>query len=224
MPQCPTCGSAVSERDVICPDCGMDLRDEAGTHVEVAVLPAPPVEPVPQTLAEASLAEDTEAQAPVAPAITDAQVGEEEGVVAEATPPDGLSLPEPQPTPPATAEPRREAPAPSARITLRRGGTMTSEVFQLGERAVLGRFDPETGPVDVDLAQLPEAVYVSRRHAEIWCDITGAWLIKDLGSANGTFVRAAEAPRFERVGDEQAVADGYEIGLGNARFEFHTTQ
>jgi len=224
MPQCPTCGSAVSERDVICPDCGMDLTDGASTHVEVAMLPAPPVELTLQATNEAPPAEAAEAQAPAEPAVPDAQPEGDDAAVAEATSADEASSPEPAPALPATVEPRQETPGPSARITLRRGGTITSEVFQLGERAVLGRFDPETGPVDVDLAQLPEAVYVSRRHAEIWRDITGAWLIKDLGSANGTFVRAAEAPRFERVGDEQAVADGYEIGLGNARFEFHTTQ
>jgi len=37
-------------------------------------------------------------------------------------------------------------------------------------------------------------------------------------------VSEADATRFRKVGDEQPVADGYEIGLGNARFEFRVMQ
>ena len=54
--------------------------------------------------------------------------------------------------------------------------------------AVVGHFDPETGLVDVDLGLLPEAVYISRHHAEIWSDDSGRWFDKDRGSDNGTFV------------------------------------
>ena len=88
---------------------------------------------------------------------------------------------------------------------------------------VLGRFDSETGPVDVDLASMPEAMYVSRRHAELWKSADGSWFIKDLGSHNGTFVRSGEKPQFQRVSGEQLLSDGDEIALGNARFEFRTT-
>jgi pSer/pThr/pTyr-binding forkhead associated (FHA) protein len=107
-------------------------------------------------------------------------------------------------------------------LTLRRAGTLTSESFSLGKRAVIGRFDVETGPVDVDLGALPEVAYVSRHHAEIWCDDRGNWFIKDLGSQNGTFVRPASATKFQRVLQDQPVSDGDEIAFGNARFEFRT--
>src|SRR5688572_14162430 len=43
-----------------------------------------------------------------------------------------------------------------ARLTLRRNGILTNEVFELGERVTLGRFEPDLGPVDVDLGFLPE--------------------------------------------------------------------
>jgi len=106
------------------------------------------------------------------------------------------------------------------RITLRRGGILTNEVFQLGEHVVIGRFDVESGPVDVDLSALPESSYLSRRHAELWKTGSGQWLIKDLGSQNGTFVRSAPGPQFARVTQDHPVGDGDEIAFGNARFEF----
>ena len=125
--------------------------------------------------------------------------------------------------PPATPQPLPQAPAPaagSAGITLRRGGVLTKETFPLGEHSVIGRFDPETGPVDVDLGTLPEAVYVSRHHAEIWCGPSGQWFVKDLGTSNGTFVCAAGQRKFQKVTGEQPLQDGDEVALGNARFEF----
>ena len=98
-------------------------------------------------------------------------------------------VPAPVPTPPAS---QAQAVTAGARLTLRRGGALSQEVFSLGiGPSIIGRFDPETGPVDLDLGPLPEAVYVSRHHAEIWCDASGQWFVKDLGSGNGTFVCAA---------------------------------
>src|SRR5215813_7491080 len=79
-------------------------------------------------------------------------------------------------------------PSGGARITLKRNGVL-AESFPLGEQALIGRFDGETGPVDVDLGQLPEAIYISRHHAEIQRGTSGEWTIKDLGAGNGTFVR-----------------------------------
>ena len=124
----------------------------------------------------------------------------------------------PSPTPPAS---QAQASTAGARLTLRRGGALSQETFSLGRGpSIIGRFDPETGPVDVDLGPLPEAVYVSRHHAEIWCDASGQWFVKDLGSGNGTFVCAAGERQFKKTNGEQPIKDGDEIALGNARFEF----
>lgn len=106
------------------------------------------------------------------------------------------------------------------KLTLRRNGTLTAENFPMGEQAVVGRFDPETGPVDVDLGRLPEAVYISRRHAEFRCEPAGKWFLKDLGAGNGTFRRPKGEAQFTRIRGETEVTDGDEIGFGNARFEF----
>ncbi|MCS6919717.1 MAG: FHA domain-containing protein [Fimbriimonadales bacterium] len=123
-------------------------------------------------------------------------------------------------SPPAPAVPVPSVTPAAARITLKRGGALTGDTFPINGRVVIGRFDPSTGPVDVDIGALPEAVYISRRHAEIWCDSSGQWYVKDLGSMNGTFVCAAGQAQFHRVTGDHPISDGDEIALGNARFEF----
>jgi hypothetical protein len=121
----------------------------------------------------------------------------------------------------ATPSPRAPSSTDGARLTLRRGGALSQEAFSIGSGpAIIGRFDPETGPVDIDIGPLPEAVYISRNHAEIWCDGSGQWFVKDLSSGNGTFVCAAGERRFVKTTGEHAIKDGDEIALGNARFEF----
>jgi len=105
----------------------------------------------------------------------------------------------------------------AGRLVVKRGGVETSDVFLFGDSAVIGRFDPAVGPIDVDLGSLPEGAYVSRKHSKISFE-DGGWKIQDLGSANGTFVLRDD---FERV-EESELLDGDEIALGNARFVFHT--
>lgn len=109
-----------------------------------------------------------------------------------------------------------EGMVPMAELKVVRGNVTTDEAFQFAAPAVIGRFDPAVGPVDVDLGGTPEGSYVSRRHAEIRFE-AGQWLIRDMGSSNGTYVKRDD---FERV-DECQIVDGDEIALGNARFSFH---
>lgn len=131
-------------------------------------------------------------------------------------PAQGLA-PEPIPAPPLAQ------PVASARLTLKRGGMSTNESFTFGPGAVVGRFDPESGPVDVDLAPLPEASYVSRHHAEFRFDAgNNQWFVRDMGSRNGTFQRAGGQGVFSRLSAETPIESGDEISLGNARFEFQT--
>lgn len=101
-------------------------------------------------------------------------------------------------------------------LVVKRNGTETTEVFTVNNPCVIGRFDPSVGPIDIDLGNLPEGVYVSRKHAKITQE-DGIWKIHDLGSSNGTFILAND---FEKVTIADLV-DGTEIALGNARFVFH---
>ncbi len=101
-------------------------------------------------------------------------------------------------------------------LVVKRNGAETTEIFTVTNPCVIGRFDPSVGPIDIDLGNLPEGVYVSRKHAKI-TEEDGIWKIHDLGSSNGTFVLAND---FEKVTIAD-LADGAEIALGNARFVFH---
>lgn len=129
----------------------------------------------------------------------------------------GLEPPMPALTPVPAAPPAFA----TAQLTLKRGGLATAEVFTFGGSAVVGRFDTDSGPVDVDLGPLPEATYVSRHHAEFRFD-GSSWFIRDMGSRNGTFWRSGGQGAFSRVVEEQPLASGDEVALGNARFEFKT--
>lgn len=114
------------------------------------------------------------------------------------------------------AELEADSPAvPRARLILKRSGQETEHVFEFASPALVGRFDPAVGPIDVDLGDLDEGKYVSRKHAKITFE-EGAWRVTDLGSSNGTFVLHGD---FERVEDSE-IADGDEIAFGNARFVF----
>lgn len=101
------------------------------------------------------------------------------------------------------------------RLIVKRSGAETDVEFPVHSPCIIGRFDPTVGPIDIDLASLPEGSYVSRKHAKLFTE-DGVWKVKDLGSSNGTFVLGDD---FERV-EEAEIHDGTEIALGNARFVF----
>ena len=123
-------------------------------------------------------------------------------------------------TPPTTAEVGDKG---FGKMVLKRSGVETDIEFPVNPPAIIGRFDPAFGPIDVDLAGLPEGSYISRKHAKITCD-DNVWSIHDLGSSNGTFVLEDKESGPDFVREETAtLADGTEFALGNARFVFHLT-
>lgn len=109
----------------------------------------------------------------------------------------------------------------SLRLILKRGGQETETLFLFGLPAIIGRFDPSVGPIDVDLGTIPEGSYVSRKHAKIH-DADGVLTLTDLGSSNGTYRLDPDAGDFVKV-DSAALLDGDEIAFGNARFVFRSS-
>jgi len=159
----------------------------------------------------------------------DAKVCPDCGTEIEAQPEEAPAASEPAPVASqapaeAPAAPSPPQPAVGARLLVKRGGRLTGEEFPLGDRVVVGRFDVETGPVDLDLSTLPEAPYLSRRHAEIYQDTSGQWFVKDLGSSNGTYLWTSGSGQPQKLPPDQptTINDGDEIAFGNARFVFRT--
>ncbi|MFM9874706.1 MAG: FHA domain-containing protein [Fimbriimonadaceae bacterium] len=102
------------------------------------------------------------------------------------------------------------------RLIVKRQGVETEEVFAFVAPATIGRFDPSVGPIDIDLGNIEEGGYVSRKHAKI-TEAEGTYFIHDLGSSNGVYLLRDD--EFQRV-TEGELADGDEIAFGNARFVF----
>ena len=245
MQICPTCGSQNPDDADVCADCGMELPGHGATSA--GATPDSPSAPasVPETPAAApydfapdaaptpGAASPSPIPAPAEAAGNDPFAGSEwnfdiDKGAGAAPPADEPATPAPdlgnaptqviEDTPaPTTPTPTSTSPMGGAKLVLKRGGAPTGDVFSIGQSATVGRFDPESGPVDVDMAQLPESVYISRHHAEINLR-DGQWMVKDLGSRNGTFVKNASG--FSRVTEETPVTNGDEIAFGNARFEF----
>lgn len=109
----------------------------------------------------------------------------------------------------------------SPRLVLKRGGQETEVIFLFGCPAMIGRFDPSVGPIDVDLGSIPEGSYVSRKHAKIH-EEDGQFILSDLSSSNGTYRLDPEAGDFVKI-DSTPISDGDEIAFGNARFVFRTS-
>jgi pSer/pThr/pTyr-binding forkhead associated (FHA) protein len=104
---------------------------------------------------------------------------------------------------------------------MRYGAPTGQEIPLQGQRLLVGRFDPETGPVDIDLSEMAEAGHISRQHGELYRDDSGAWVVRDLGSTNGVFVKGGGAAGFgPRITAPRPLVDGDEVAFGNARFVF----
>lgn len=106
---------------------------------------------------------------------------------------------------------------------MRYGAPTGEEIPLFGQRLVVGRFDPETGPVDIDLSEAAESSHISRQHGELYRE-GDVWMVRDLGSTNGVFVKSGTDASFgPRVTAPRSLNDGDEVAFGNARFVFKTT-
>ncbi len=214
MIKCQVCQHDNPSEAEYCEDCGAALTASAPQgapeqQAPAASTPAPEATPMPEAAPSGAVAppsmHDAAPETPSAPEALDAA--------------QGAPLTAPTPAPEASqAVPSAQAP----RLVANRYGAPASEEYPLmADRLVVGRFDPETGPVDIDLSQAPEAGQISRHHAEIYRESDGQWHVKDLGSTNGVFVKTSGSSTFgPRITTPQPVASGDELAFGNARFIF----
>ena len=103
-----------------------------------------------------------------------------------------------------------------AKLGVKKFGALTGDTIPLlGTHLIVGRFDPSTGPVEIDVSSLPGAEHISRRHAEIYFE-DGAWKVRDLGSTNGVFVKKAGESAFSpRLQIPMTLGAGDELAFGN---------
>ena len=104
-----------------------------------------------------------------------------------------------------------------------------SEMFPVKEillkrgLVLVGKFDPDYGPVDIDfenLLDVEKAEKISRQHAELYFE-NGVWNVKDLGSTNGVYIRRVNASRFSaRLTSPEVLHSGDEVVFANIHFVF----
>lgn len=110
----------------------------------------------------------------------------------------------------------------TARLISKQSNVPTSEFLLDGSNAVIGKFDPDMGPVDVDLDGFPGDETISRNHAEIYQE-GGMWKIKDLGSTNSVFIKRAGQSKFgARITMPEILNSGDEIAIAKIRFLFQS--
>lgn len=103
------------------------------------------------------------------------------------------------------------------RFVVKRAGAETDIVLPFACPAIVGRFDPTVGPIDIDFGSIDEGSYVSRKHAKI-SESDGVYTIDDLGSSNGTYI--AVDGDFQKI-ESAEITSGTEIAFGNARVVFY---
>lgn len=143
------------------------------------------------------------------------------------------STPDPVPTfidttpepfiPPAPSYPAPVATstATTARLVSKKQGVPTPE-FDLESSNLVGKFDPDMGPVEIDLANFPNADNISRQHAEIYRE-GDLWKVKDIGSENGVFLKRVGQTRFSaRITTPEILNTGDEITFANVNFIFQS--
>ena len=107
-----------------------------------------------------------------------------------------------------------------AKLVITRFGSVTEESIPLqGTPLIVGKFDPATGPVDIDLTGIRGEEYISKQHAELYFD--GKWKVRDIGSTNGVYIRPVGAKNYNpRLQTPTELNDSDEISFGNVRFVF----
>ena len=89
--------------------------------------------------------------------------------------------------------------------------------------AIIGKFHPDIGPVEIDLDGFYGDDTVSSTHAEIYFK-NNQWQIKDMGSTNGIYIKPTGKTRFGyRINKPEILNSGDEVAIGKIRLLFLIT-
>ncbi|MDJ0557036.1 MAG: FHA domain-containing protein [Microcoleaceae cyanobacterium MO_207.B10] len=102
-------------------------------------------------------------------------------------------------------------------------GAPVPEFIIDSNNVIIGKFDPNIGPVEIDLDGFYGDETVSSTHAEIAFE-NHQWQIKDIGSANGIYIKPTGQNRFGyRINKPEILNSGDEIAIGKIRLLFLIT-
>ncbi len=199
--ECPNCGWIEVEALTFCPQCGSQLLETSartGGRSQTRWMHEPVAEPGMSAVQEESRNADRVETAAPAELLPESPMDEEEVIEvvvveeSEEVMDDSTELELPVPgdgdqdmTGGETVE--VAVPQEVARAELIYEGEGEPTRFSFQGEVLIGRTTPESGPVDIDLSGLPNAQYVSRKHARIFFK-DGMYWVEDLGSTNGVFV------------------------------------
>jgi len=204
---CSICFKENPEGVLFCEACGIELTPPTPTpQVSTPTLPKPPhleepnlVPPTPPHLEEPNLVP------PTPPHL------EEPNHLTSTTTEEPVTVPSALPKTTIQTE------LPTRLISKSPGSTVPQFPLE-GTSILIGRFDPDLGPVEVDLDGFLGDDTISRNHAELYLE-GGSWKIKDLGSVNGVFIKKAGGLRFgPRITAPEVLEKGDEISIAKIRF------
>ena len=223
---CTTCNASNPAVAAFCEECGVELTAEATAAAPAPEAPPPPSQPASGFLDDEPLDEplaepDSDASAPgTVPIDPGISAPAPAPVVAE--PWDGDSGAS---TPAVAVDPAPAVPqgVQSAQLVLVEFGSVTDTAIPLQNSPVIvGKFDPSQGPVDLDMSRFAGSEYLSRQHAELYFD--DGWMVRDLGSTNGVFIRKSGQAQFQpRLQSPAPLENEDVIAFGNVHFIFRTT-
>jgi serine/threonine protein kinase len=112
--------------------------------------------------------------------------------------------------------------SPFARLVFLNKQAGVTREFTLKSNNVIGKYDPDLPPVDIDLGGFSGSDTVSRKHAEIYRE-GDRWKIKDLGSTNGVFIKHSGQTRFSpKITTPETLINADEVAFGGVKFSFNT--
>ncbi len=201
--RCPNCNQP---RDPSWPYCPYCEYDKPAAVPPAAIPPPTPVYQPPTPIAPLPPTPAYQPPTPIAPAPPVAP--QDKTVALDAL---GNPIVQPAQTPQAPATRILKAAPPTLAYLVVKSGTHQGKTFQLSESTSIGR----KGDVN-DIVLDDDAV--SRQHARVRLE-GSKFVLTDLGSSNGTFVRDAESGDWKKIQQRQ-LTDGLNIKIGETILVF----
>ena len=110
------------------------------------------------------------------------------------------------------------SPILKAKLTAKAADSPIKEYILDETPLLVGKFDPDTEIVDIDLVRFPDAELISRNHAELSFD-GSSWQVRDLNSTNGTYLKRG-AERAFKITQPETVHEGDRLSFANIVFTF----